>query len=296
MKATYGERVFYIFNYIFLVVLSFAFLFPFWRIIALSLNEGADASKGGIYFWPRVFTLENFTVIFARGDILDAYKITVLRTVLGTFLSVFLMALMAYGLSKKALRGRKVINIMLLITMFFNGGMIPTYLLYRKLGILNNFLVYVLPFMYIAYNIFIFRAFYRSMSIELEESAKIDGANDLTVFFRIVFPLSMPILATISLFMAVTQWNDYLTGMLYVTNRKLLPLQTLLVKIITESQVSEKLLQGGVSNLSEVARRRVTTQAIRMSTLVSAVIPIMCVYPFLQKYFVKGIMIGSLKG
>lgn len=296
MKATRGERNFNIFNCTFLSIISFTFLFPFWRIIVLSLNEGHDSLKGGVNIWPRKFTLDNFIAIFSKSEIVDAYKVTVGRTVIATILSVFLTALMAYGLSKNKIRGRKIINVMLIITMFFSGGLIPTYMLYLKLGLLDSFWVYIVPSLYGAYTIFIFRAFFRSLSQELEESAKIDGASDLTVFFRIVFPLSMPIFATMSLFAAVAHWNDYLTGVLFITNRKLVPLQTFLVKVLTENQAASRILQGGAVNLSELRRSTVTPESVKMAILVTAVVPIMCVYPFLQKYFVKGIMIGSLKG
>lgn len=296
MKATRGERIFNIFNYIFLSVISFTFLFPFWRIIVQSLNEGFDSLKGGVNFWPRKFTFDNFIIIFSKSEIIDAYKVTVGRAVIATVLSVFLTSLMAYGLSKNKLKGRKIINVMMVITMFFGGGLIPHYMLYLKLGLLDRFWVYIIPSLYGAFTVFIFRAFFRSLSHELEESAKIDGASDLTVFFKIVFPLSMPIFATMSLFTAVAHWNDYMTGVLFITNKKLVPMQTLLMKILTENQVTSQILQGGAINLSEIQRIQITPESIKMATLVTTVVPIMCVYPFLQKYFVKGIMIGSLKG
>lgn len=295
MKKNIWSKLFDLSNYLFLSILSISFIYPFWRIGAISLNDGLDASRGGINFWPRVFTLDNYKVIFARSDIADAYIITIARTVIGTLAAVFLTALMAYGLSKNQVRGRKIINIMLIITMFFSGGLIPTYLLYIKLGILNKFLVFVIPTLYSAGNVFIMRSFFRSISHEIEESAIMDGANDLVVFFNIILPLSKPIIATISLFVAVGHWNDYMTGVLFITNQKLVPLQTLLVKIITEND-SSKMLQQGVINLTGQSARHVTAQSVKMATLVTVVLPIMCIYPFLQKYFVKGVMIGSLKG
>lgn len=295
MKKGFGEKLFSVCNYIFLVLISFAFLFPFWRVVVLSVNDGLDASMGGIYFWPRLFTLDNYIVIFSRNDITNAYFITIGRTVIGTILSILLMSMMAYGLSKNVVRGRKIINIMLIITMFFSGGLIPTYLLYRSLGLLDSFWVYVFPCLYGAGSIFIFRSFFRALPMELEESAKIDGANDLKVFMKIVFPLSAPIIATMSLFIAVGHWNDYMSGVLYISNRNLAPLQTLLYWIISEADSAKMVLQGS-GNLNDMQNSHITSQAIRMATLVTVILPIMCIYPLLQKHFVKGIMIGSLKG
>jgi len=295
MKKSKSERVFQVFNYTFLGCMSFLFVYPFWRIFILSLNEGIDAAKGGINFWPRKFTLDNYIVLFSRNDIMNAYTITIARTVAGTVLSVLLMAMMAYGLSKQQVKGRKVINTLLLITMFFSGGLIPTYLLYLKLKIFNTFWVYILPCLYSASNVFIMRTFFRAFSVEIEESAKIDGANDLTVFFKIVFPLSMPIIATMALFMAVGHWNDYMTGVLFINDSSLLPLQTVLMKIINEGDSTKFISQGGLM-LEREKMKTMTTQSIRMATLMVVVLPIMCIYPFLQKYFVKGVMIGSLKG
>ncbi len=283
-------------NYLFLSILSFTFVFPFWRIIALSLNEGLDASRGGINFWPRKFSLANYEAIFSRGDILNAYTVSIGRTVIGTALSICLVSLMAYGLSKNRLRGRGAINIMLILTMFFSGGLIPTFLLYRSLDLLNSFWVYVIPTLYGASAVFIFRSFFRTLPIEMEESAQLDGANDLKIFAKIVFPLSMPIFATMALFAAVGHWNDYITAVIYVTNEKLLPLQTLLMKILNVSQDNSSSFAYGAVNLSEASRKTVTAQSVKMATLIAVVLPILLVYPFLQRYFVKGMIIGSLKG
>lgn len=296
MIASKGEKLFYWFNYLFLAVLSFLFIYPFWRIIALSLNEGIDSSRGGIHFWPRKFTLSNFEAIFSRPDILDAYAVTISRALIGTCASVFLVSLMAYGLSKARLRGRKTINLMLIFTMFFSGGLIPTYLLFRSLGLLDTFWVYIVPALYGAPAIFIFRSFFRALPGEVEESAQMDGASDWVIFFRIVFPLSLPIFATMGLFAAVAHWNDYLVAVFYVTDEKLIPLQTLLMKIININQNNSSRLAFGVVNLATEKVRTVTPQSIKMAALVAVVVPIVCVYPFLQRYFVKGIIIGSLKG
>jgi ABC-type sugar transport system, permease component len=183
---------------------------------------------------------------------------------------------------------------MLVLTMFFSGGLIPSYMLYIKIHLVNNFLIYVVPFIFSAYYIFIFRSYFRSLPADLEESAKLDGANDLLVFFKIVFPISVPIFATLSLYSAVVQWNDYLTAVYFVQNTKLHPLQTLLMRIITQQESSVLMsftLKSGI-----FTQKHITVESIKMATLFTAVAPILCVYPLLQKYFVKGIMVGSLKG
>lgn len=296
MIISRGERWFQALNVLFLSVLSFLFIYPFWRITALSFNEGFDASKGGIHFWPRIFTLDNYKAIFARSDILDAYTITIGRTLIGATLSILLVSLMAYGLSKNRLRGRKAINLLLIVTLFFSGGLIPTYLLFKSLGLLNSFWVYVVPSLYGASTVFIFRSFFRALPGELEESAQLDGASDLTVYMKIIFPLSLPIFATMGLFSAVGHWNDYMTATLYVTKQDMIPLQSLLMKILDLNRTGKPGTSFGMIDLADESRRTVTAQSIKMATLVVVVLPIMCVYPFLQKYFVKGVIIGSLKG
>lgn len=295
MKRSIGEKLFSVLNYTLLILLCISIIFPFWRILMLSLNDGIDAMKGGIYFWPREPTWNNYLVIFARTEILDAYKVTILRTLIGTVMSVFLMAALAYGLSKKRLKGRTFINAMILFTMFFNGGLIPLYLLLKDLHLLNTLWVYIIPALYQVWYIILFRTFFMQMPEALEESAKIDGASDLTVFFRIVVPLSLPVIATITLFTAVGHWNDWFAGTVYVQNPKLIPLQTLLMRIINEND-SAQMIAGSLSTVSQQSVKSVTTQSVKMSTLVVTILPIVCLYPFLQKYFVKGVMVGSIKG
>ncbi|MCQ6562283.1 carbohydrate ABC transporter permease [Paenibacillus mendelii] len=295
MRKSKAEKLFTIVNYAILIVLSFSILFPFWRIVMLSLNEGIDSMRGGIYFWPRVFTLDNYSVIFARSEIMNAYKVTIFRTVVGTILSVFLMSLMAYGLSKRHLRGRQLVNVLVLFTMFFSGGLIPFYLLLKDLHLLNSVWVYIVPSLYSAWNLILFRTFFQQLPAALEESAKIDGASDLIVYFRIVVPLSMPIFATISLFVAVGHWNDWFSGTVYVRDPNLVPLQTLLMSIIREND-STKMIAGGVADLSSEGVRTVTSYSVKMATLIATILPVIMLYPFLQKYFVKGVMVGSIKG
>ncbi len=295
MRTSIGQKWFAVLNYALLCALSFSIVFPFWRIVMLSFNDGIDSLRGGIYFWPRIATWNNYLVIFARTEILDAYKVTIVRTVIGTILSLFFTAIMAYGLSKRHLRGRQTINVMILFTMFFSGGLIPSYVLLKDLHLLNTVWVYIFPSLYQAWNIILFRTFFQQLPPSLEESAKLDGANDLTVFFRIVVPLSMPIFATIALFISVGHWNDWFSGTVYVQDPKLVPLQTLLMKIIREND-SSQMIAGSLSTVSQSNVKTVTSYSVKMATLVVTILPIVCLYPFLQRYFVKGVLVGSVKG
>lgn len=298
MKETTGEKIFLGFNYVFLIILSFIFLFPFWKVLVMSFNDGIDMARGGVNFWPRSFTLDNYRYIINNKWVSRAYFITISRTILGTFLHVLLCSLMAYALSKPYFKPRKVINIMIIITMFFSGGLIPTFLVYRELHLLNSFWVYIVPGLYGTGTIFIFRAGFRSLPKEIiEDSARIDGANDLIIFWKIVFPLSLPMFATLTLFTAVGHWNDYMTAVLFINNNKLIPMQTFLYKMLTSLETLKQMNIGGQIDASMLSSTvKTTPQSIKMSTIIITATPIIMLYPFLQRYFIKGIFIGSLKG
>ncbi|ABP68126.1 binding-protein-dependent transport systems inner membrane component [Caldicellulosiruptor saccharolyticus DSM 8903] len=292
MKASLGDKIFDIFNITLMLIICFVTLYPIWYIIVYSFNDGKDAMLGGIYFWPRKFTLDNYITVFSNSDITTAFMVTIARTVITTTLHVFFTAMVAYAFMKKELIGRKIYMTMGTITLFFGGGLIPYFLLIKSLGLYNNFLVYVIPGMFNFYNLIIFQAFFRELPVELEESAKIDGANDFTIFTRVILPLSTPVLATIALFVGVYNWNDYFMGVIFINNPKLQPIQTFLYKVIAETTSNQMLANapGGIMT------RNVTSQSIKMATMVVTTLPIVCVYPFLQKYFVKGLLIGAIKG
>lgn len=288
--------VFDIINHGFMILFSFICLYPFIYVAALSFNEGIDAQRGGIYFLPRVFSLANYQTIFKDDAILTAYGITLFRVITGTVLSLGLCAASAYAMSRPALPFRKVFNWMVLLPMYFSGGLIPTYLVINGLGLRDNILVYVVPALYGSFNIILIRSFIKSLPDALCESAKLDGANEFVLFTRIIFPLLGPVLATVALFIAVGHWNDWFTGTLYVSSKKLWPASTLLLNILKSSEITSyinpKHLQPGA-----LARKNVVTpEAIKMAMLIVTTVPILVVYPFLQKYFVKGVMVGSLKG
>jgi len=280
-------------NLLVMLGVVFATLYPFWFVIVNSLNEGMDSLRGGIYWWPRIFSLENYAIVFKDASILRAFAVSVLRTVTATTVTVFFTAMVAYALSKRQLLGRKAYMAVGTVTLFFGGGLIPYFLLIRSLGLLDSFFVYVYPTMFSFYNLLIFQAFFREIPAELEESAWIDGAGNFRIFLQLTIPLSGPVLATIALFVGVYNWNDYFFGIIFINNAKLQPIQTFLYRVIAESQ-SGQMVSAILS--SAVQARRITAQGIRMATMVAATAPILFVYPFLQRYFVKGMLLGSIKG
>ncbi|WHY19887.1 carbohydrate ABC transporter permease [Paenibacillus sp. G2S3] len=291
-RKTKGEALFDIINNIIMLCICFITLYPIWYVLVNAFNNGSDAMRGGIYWWPRVFSFENFEAVFASPGIMQAMWITVAKTVLGTVLHVFFTAMVAYAFSRKNLIGGKFYMLMGTVTLFFGGGLIPTFLLMKDLHLLENFLVYIIPVMFSFFDLIIFMTFFREIPEGLEEAARIDGANDWSIFLRIVLPVSMPVIATIALFHGVYQWNDYFTGMIYINNTDLQPIQTYLFRVVAQSSSSQMMVAVQGSSVT----RSVTSQSIKLATMVVTTLPIVFVYPFLQRYFVKGMMIGSIKG
>lgn len=284
-----GDRVFDVCNLMFMCCIMLLTLYPFYYVIISSLNDPIDLLKGPVYLVPRKWSLTNYVYIFQDKDILRAAFITVARTLIGSATAVLFTAAFAYGVSKKNLLGRRFFVGMALVTMYFSGGLIPSYILIAHgLKLQGNFLVYIIPNLFNAFNAFIMMSFFKGISPEMEESAKIDGANDLIIFFKLILPVSMPILATIALFNGVFHWNSWFDAMLY-GGRKLETLQQYLVKSIQSASVSAQAA-------SYVSNTGISSTSIRLTTMVVTAFPIVLAYPFLQRYFVKGIMIGSLKG
>ncbi|QHW33101.1 carbohydrate ABC transporter permease [Paenibacillus rhizovicinus] len=290
-RKTAGEATFDAFNVIVMLLICFITIYPIWYVLVNAFNDGQDAMRGGIYWWPRVASLDSFQAVFQNPGIIKAMGITVAKTIIGTALHVFFTAMVAYAFSRRELVGRKVYMLIGTITLFFAGGLIPSYLLTRDLHLLDNFLVYIIPAMFNFFDLIIFLAFFREIPAGLEEAAKIDGANDFSIFVRVVIPVSMPVIATIALFHGVYQWNDYFVGMIYINDMNLQPIQTFLFRVIAQSSSNIMMasMPGGIS-------KTVSSQSVKLATMVVTTAPIVIVYPFLQKYFVKGMMIGSIKG
>ncbi|BFH63296.1 carbohydrate ABC transporter permease [Paenibacillus azoreducens] len=288
-----------LFNYMMLILFGFLMIYPFIYILVYSLNDGKDSMLGALYFFPRKFTLDNYVQVFDNKQIWQAYKITILRTVIGTVLHVLLCTLMAYALSKKTLPGRTFFTFYIFLPTIFSAGFIPYFITLQKLHLINSFWVYVIPMLFNFMHIVIIRTFLQGIPEEIEESARIDGLNDFQIFMRIILPLSGPVIATISLFIGVAHWNDWFTGAYYVSNKNLIPVQTLLQQMLTEAEALSSAMQRAAQQGGQtinVNMAGATPESLRMALLVITVFPILCVYPFLQRYFVKGVMIGSVKG
>lgn len=295
-KTRINDLIFNGFNSTFLLLLAVVMLYPFINTIAVSFNDGLDAIRGRIYLWPRVFSLQNYKAVFFGGAVYHAFFISVTRTVIASCLSVFLTAMLAYVLSRREYVLRKFITVVIVLTMYFNAGLIPIYLLYKALGLRNSFLVYVVPGLVFAFNMIVIRTYIRTLPDSMDESAKIDGAGDFRIFLQIIFPLCKPILATVAIFVGVWQWNQWFDVFIYNSGvQELSTLQYELMKLLasTTSANSNPSLVSGVGATS--TSNMVTPVSIRSAITVVAAIPILLVYPFLQKYFVVGLAVGSVK-
>lgn len=291
LKAAKGDldsRIFDTINIILLVTFTIIIVVPLWNVVVSSFSSGRSLAEGGFIFWPTEFSLENYQAVFRDANIWNAFFISVTKTVIGVITHVFFCAMVGYGLSKKYVRGRKFYVAMGVVTMFFSGGMIPTYLLIKDLGLLNSFWVYIIPALLSFYDVIILMNFFRNVPDSLEESAKIDGGGDWRIFLSIFIPLSMPAMATIALFNGVGQWNDFMTTKLYITDQSLYPLQMMLYEIIVQSQTQS------MQNIGSVAIQT-TTKGVQLATIVVTTLPIVVMYPILQRYFISGMMLGAVK-
>lgn len=290
-----SSRSFKILNTVIMLLLCLSIILPFLNILALSLNEGTDAQKGGIYFWPRVLSFESYHEVFKQSKVLNAFGISVFRTVAGTFLSVILTAMAAYALKTKTLPGRKGITFFIFFTMLFSGGIVPYYLVLSKLHLTNTIWVYIIPSLYSVWNILIIRTFFSQIPDSVEEAARIDGCSELQIFVKIMLPMSKPVIATISLFNAVGHWNDWFSGSFYVRNADLKPLATLLQEMLTSQKALSEALLKNSGAYAMLDKATVTGDSLKMATIIIVIAPIILIYPFIQKYFVQGVNIGSVK-
>lgn len=293
LKTPKEDLVFDIVTYTVMIVVLIVTLYPFLNVLAISLNDSTDTVRGGIHIWPRQFSLENYKTVFGFGSLLTGLEISILRTLIGTFLGIITASMLAYTLSRVDFQGRKFISIFLALTMYFSGGLIPTYILMRDLGLMNSFWVYILPGLISAFNVFIVRSFIDGLPYALQESAKIDGANDFTIYWRIILPLCKPVLATIALFLAVGQWNAWFDTYLYNgSSDHLTTLQFELMKVLQSTTSGN---QDAHSQNTTEMMSKVSPQSVKMAITIIVSLPILVVYPFLQKYFVKGMTLGAVK-
>lgn len=286
--------------YLTMVLVFLSVVYPFVNATAISLNDAYDTARGGITFYPRVFTTRNYELIVTNPAIYTAYAITIARTVVGTLGGLLVTGMLAFALAHRNLVGRKFYTIMCLIPMFFTGGLIPIYFVVRWLGLVNRFWVYIIPNLVNLWNMILMRTYFQSIPTALEESARMDGATWMTVLFRIIVPIATPIIATIALFIGVFQWNSWFDAAIYITDQKLKPMQSVLLSIISEATFAERLAEsvsGMNAEVSNIAKsQKVNVRSISMATMLVTILPIITMYPFLQRYFIKGVMIGSLKG
>ncbi len=296
IKESFSRKVFNVFNIIFSMAIMLVVLFPYLNVLAKAFNDGKDTALGGITIFPRKFTLENFNAILLDEAFLRAFLFTVSITVIGTLLGLLVQYMAAYAFLNKELLGRKYLLYFLLVPMYFGGGLIPTYILYSKMGLLNNYLVFILPGCFSMYNMIIIRTYLQSIPASLREAAKLDGANDFQIAFKIVFPLAKPVLATVALWLAVGTWSSWTTSLYYVTKKELYTLQYLLMQVLKEADkiqqlMNEAAMRGEILNLESA----LTTDSIRSAQIIITTLPIVMVYPFVQKYFISGVMLGAVK-
>jgi len=288
-----GGKIFNVINITFMILFSFAMIYPFWNQLIIALNQGLDTQRGGLYFWPRVWTWENFAFVFNRADLMRGTVISVLRVVVGTVTHVVATGLLAYATTVRGFSGRKVVRIAFIASMYFGGGLIPFFLLLVNLGLINTFHVYWLPGLFGAFNMLLMASYIYGLPDSLAESARMDGAGDFTIFFKIIAPLCLPVIAVVSIMTAVGHWNSWFDVMVFNPGGNWDTLQMHLRRILMEAEMAGQLL---LDQQQQEAMRNLTTASVRAATTMVVTIPIVCVYPFFQKYFVGGITLGSVKG
>lgn len=280
--------------YAFIVAVFVVTFYPFWNIFIISLNSAEDTLRGNLYLWPREFSLASYAQILTDSEIWMAIKVTVLRTAVGTPLAVMTISMLSFALSKRELVANRFWTLYFVFTMYFGGGLIPYYMVLKNYHLIDNFMVFIVPGLMNVFYMIIVRTFMQGLPQELDESAKIDGANYLQIFFRIILPLTTPVLATIGLFTAISHWNSWFDSYVFTYDPELKTLQAVLVKILNQYQTGS--MVGDAQQMANSAKRlAVSPDTIRMAATMVATLPIIMVYPFLQKYFVKGMTLGAVK-
>ena len=286
-----SRKIFNVFNILFFLVIITLCLYPLWYIFVQSLSSGPLAVNA--VAWPINFTLKNYADIFKSGDVPHAFLISVLRTSIGTACTLLACMLLGYLFSKEDMPLRKVMYRILIITMYVSGGLIPTYLVYKAYRLTNSFLVYILPAVVDAYYVILIKTYVEQLPISVEESAMIDGAGTMCIFLKIILPMSLPIVATIAIYASVGQWNSWFDNHIYaISNKKILTLQYMLYRYLQEAEsIVRELKERDPS-----AAVPITPRGVRMTVTMITVVPVLCIYPFFQRYLIKGLMIGAVKG
>ena len=287
-KPSLGEKIFNVFNVLLMAVMIVITLYPFWYCVTCSLSRDILGNSATLMLWPKGFSVDAYTAVLDRPAIVTGYKVTLAVVVVATTLNIFMTSIAAFLLTRKKFAIRGFLTWMMLITMYFSGGMIPTYIIYNNvLGLGNTFLVLIIPGLISVYNMIVMRTNFAAIPASLEESVKVDGGNDMHVLFHIILPLSKAIISVMVLFYGVAHWNAWFNAMIYITEPDLQPLQLALRAILIENKTES----GG-----DAANAFGLSENIKYATILVATVPILLVYPFIQKYFVKGVMIGAVKG
>lgn len=294
MRKSFGDKVIDVIIVFIMILVVIATLYPLWNTLVISFNDALDSIKGGIYLWPRKWTLYNYQSIFRNDTVFRAFLVSVSRTVLTTILNVFFSGLLAYILSRKEFVFRRFLTVFMVMTMYINAGLIPQYFLYRSLGLINTFWVYIIPSMVGAFNVIVIRTYINSLPASLVESAKIDGAGEMTIYFNIIIPMCLPVLATVALWVAVGAWNSWFDSYIFAPKQELSTLQYEMMKIIASSMQMGIKQPDYLTEASQQSRNTVTPNSLRAAMTIVATVPVLVVYPFLQKYFVT-VNIGSVK-
>lgn len=291
LKKTKSDRIVDAVLYTGLTLFCLATLFPLYFVIVMSITPYTEVLKnGGFVVWPTSVTLDAFKTIFSSNTVPKALQVTIFITVVGTALNLAVTTMLAYPLSKKFLPGRNIVLMGIVFTMLFSGGLIPTYMTVKATGLMNTLWALIIPGLVSSFNMLIMKTYFEGLPSEVEEAAKVDGCGDIGTMIRIVLPLSMPIMATLGLFYGVSHWNAYFGGIMYLSDRTLYPLQVVLRNMIQSPAVSQELA------VPQSSLNALPPETIKMATVVVATIPVLIVYPFLQKYFVKGMLLGAIKG
>ena len=296
MKKISSDKMFDSLNVIIMVVLFLVFAYPIWFVMIASVSDPAMLHAGEVLLWPKGITMDGYTYILQDESIWNGYKNTIFVTVVGTCLSMFMSICIAYPLASKGFRMRKGLTVFYMITMYFNGGLIPTYLLYRDLGILNSYWALIIPSLVSIYNCLIIRSYFQnSIPDELREAATIDGASPFQYLMKVVIPLSKPVFAVVGLYYMVAYWNNYTNSLYYTTKPQYEPLQAVLRRLLTTARLLAQVDETGMDAAAvEMMIKRV--DVMKYGVIMVAAIPMLCVYPFVQKFFVKGTMVGAVKG
>ena len=296
VKTSYADKIFDIINVIVMIILLVIFVWPLWFIVIASVSNPNEVWNGNVLLWPKGFTMAAYEAVIEYKSIWIGYRNTIFYTVVGTMINLVMTVCAAYPLSRKDFMPRNFFMFMFMLTMYFGGGLIPTYLIVNKLGMINTVWAMMIPGACSIYNVIITRTYFiNSIPGSLKDAAELDGANSFQDLVKVVLPLSKPIIAVIALYYAVGHWNDYFTALIYINKTGLMPLQSFLRDLLMSNKLTMGNSMGGLDAATAEAKMQLS-QTLKYSAIIVSTVPVLCIYPFIQKYFVKGVMIGSVKG